>query len=347
MGNRGTLILFALLVIILILCTGKTTYSQNETREDADTCITSKCHTAIGKDTFVHMPVTDGDCITCHGDVPEHGNNPDKYPYGDIKEPDDTCFECHDTFESRKFIHEPVQDGECTACHSSHGSPYKFHLLEGGRDLCFMCHDDGIISEKFIHGPAEAGVCIACHDPHSADYEKNLRERPPDLCFGCHANKEAEFRTAKVVHKPAVESCTNCHNPHSAPKQYMLENESPELCFTCHTAQKDWVNNAAVQHGALMTGKTCLNCHEPHVSNIANRLSMAPMDLCLSCHDKEVNTTGGRDLTNMKKLLTEHKVHHGPIKQKDCSGCHNPHGSDEFRILKEEYASEFYMPFNS
>jgi predicted CXXCH cytochrome family protein len=73
---------------------------------------------------------------------------------------------------------------------------------------------------------------------------------------------------------------------------------------------------------------------------------MAPMDLCLSCHDKEVKTPGGRDLTNMKKLLTENKEHHGPIKQKDCSGCHNPHGSDEFRILKEKYASEFYMPFN-
>jgi predicted CXXCH cytochrome family protein len=125
----------------------------------------------------------------------------------------------------------------------------------------------------------------------------------------------------------------------------MLDQEAPFLCFKCHKEKKKWVNSASVQHGALMTGKACLNCHEPHVSNIAKRLSMAPMDLCLSCHDRQVETPDGKPLTDMKKLLADNRDHHGPIRQKDCSGCHNPHGSDNFRILKKPYPSTFYMPF--
>ena len=35
----------------------------------------------------------------------------------------------------------------------------------------------------------------------------------------------------------------------------------------------------------------------------------------------------------MKKLLEENIDHHGPIRQKDCSGCHNPHGSISDKML--------------
>jgi predicted CXXCH cytochrome family protein len=125
----------------------------------------------------------------------------------------------------------------------------------------------------------------------------------------------------------------------------MLDNEAPTLCFGCHKEKKEWINNSAVQHGALMTGGSCLNCHDPHASNIAKRLSLAPLDLCLSCHDRNLKTPDGKILTNMKKLLEDNKNHHGPIRQKDCSGCHNPHGSSEFRMLKEGYPSTFYMSF--
>jgi predicted CXXCH cytochrome family protein len=47
----------------------------------------------------------------------------------------------------------------------------------------------------------------------------------------------------------------------------------------------------------------------------------------------------------MKKWLEENTDHHGPIKQKDCSGCHDPHGSENFRILRNPYPPTFYKPF--
>ncbi len=336
----------SVLVIAMIIFSSMTVYPQDNIPEkEADTCISSKCHTTMGKNIFVHSIVAEGQCSVCHGKSPKHKDSPKRYKFEPIEEVGKNCYSCHKKYETKQFIHYPVTEGECTSCHSPHGSEYKYILLKEGGDLCFDCHDEYLVSQKYVHGPADSGGCIVCHDPHSADYEKNLRESPPKVCFMCHTEKAKEFAAAKVVHKPAVESCTNCHNPHSAPEQFMLDDKPPALCFKCHKEKKEEVTNAAVQHGALMVGKACLNCHEPHASNIAKRLSMAPMDLCMKCHNKRVKATDGRLLTNMKELLEENKDHHGPIREKNCAGCHNPHGSDEFRILKEKYPAKFYMPF--
>ena len=117
------------------------------------------------------------------------------------------------------------------------------------------------------------------------------------------------------------------------------------MYFDYHKDKKQSIEKAPVQHGALTSGKTCLNCHDAHMSNIAKNLLMPPMDLCLNCHDKEMEKFDGKIMADMKNLLTENTDHHGPIKQKDCSGCHNPHGSENFSILRGAYPSEFYIPF--
>jgi len=299
----------------------------------------------MGKDAYVHRPVTEGECTACHGELQGHSDNPKKHKFERAKNLDKICYLCHERFEAKKFIHVPVKEEECIACHNPHGSPYRFQLVAQGSALCFQCHEEGLLSGNYVHGPAAAGGCIACHDPHAADYAKNLKEDGPELCFACHSEMGAEFRSAKVIHKPVAENCLNCHNPHSGRKKFMLGDEAPTLCFKCHEEKKEWIMNAEVQHGALITGNSCLNCHNPHSSNIEKRLSMAPLDLCLSCHDKELKTPDGKLLTNMKKLLEENKDHHGPIRQKNCAGCHNPHGSHEFRLLKEKYPSSFYTPY--
>lgn len=351
MRKKTFVILFLCAVAIfitIIFSDRNTTYAQVQTpKKKADTCITSKCHAKINKQKFVHGPVVVGECTVCHGKSPKHKDKPKRYEFKEIKNLEKICYSCHDQFKPKKFIHNPVKEGECIACHNPHGSSYKFQLLEQGGALCFNCHDNEIVSKKYVHGPAVVGGCVACHEPHTADYENNLRAEGPALCFMCHTDHAEAFQQAKVKHKPVAEDCTKCHNPHSAAKQFMLSYEAPTLCLNCHKEKKKWVDSVSVKHGALMTGKSCLNCHEPHVSNIAKRLSMAPMELCLSCHDTEVETPDGKLLTNMKKLLEKNKDHHGPIKQKDCSGCHNPHGSANFRILRNPYPPTFYKPFNT
>jgi predicted CXXCH cytochrome family protein len=309
-------------------------------------CITAKCHSDIDKDKYVHGPVAAGECLMCHGDAPaKHDQNPKKNKFKEIDDVAETCYACHDAFEVKKTTHAPVEDGECSSCHNPHGSPYKFQLLKGGSDLCFDCHDDEIVGDKFVHGPAAVGGCVACHEPHTSNYKKNLKVEGPALCYSCHTDKAATFQDAKVIHAPVAEDCVGCHNPHSAPKEFMLPSAAPTLCFDCHTDLEDWVGKVTNKHGAISQDKSCLNCHEPHVSSIPRILSKPPMDLCLSCHDQDRTTAAGVTITNLKKLLSENSDHHGPIKQKDCSGCHNTHGSDYFRMLREHYPATFYEPF--
>ncbi len=67
------------------------------------------------------------------------------------------------------------------------------------------------------------------------------------------------------------------------------------------------------------------------------------MDLCLKCHNKEVFAYDGSPLINIPELLQNNTMHHGPIKAKDCSGCHSPHGSNYYRLLLAEYPKDFYI----
>ncbi|MBI4825982.1 MAG: cytochrome C [Nitrospirae bacterium] len=335
--------IFIALFLVLFMFSGS--YTRSFAQETG--CITSDCHPKLDKDKYVHGPIAAGACEVCHGASPNHNSNPKKNkfkPLGDVAK---KCFECHDTFDPKKTTHAPVKEGECLACHDPHGSPYKFQLNKEGSALCFDCHDDKIVGEKFVHGPAAVGGCIACHEPHTANYNKNLKAQSPALCYTCHTDKAAEFQDAKVIHTPVAEDCVNCHNPHSAPKKYMLSDEAPNLCYGCHTDMKEWVSKVANKHGAIDKDKSCLNCHEPHISNIPKMLAKPPMDLCLSCHNQDRKTPSGVIVTNLKKLLDENSDHHGPIKQKDCSGCHNTHGSDNFRMLREFYPASFYEPFSA
>lgn len=340
------LILFVLAALAAYSFLEKSAYAQKETEKKAkDSCITAKCHAQMEKEKFVHGPVAAGECTICHGASPKHKDAPEKNKFGEIENITEKCYSCHEKFKVKEFMHTPVEEGECLACHSPHGSPYKFQLVAKGGELCFNCHDEDIVAKEYVHGPAAVGGCVACHDPHTADFAKNLRAQGPTLCFMCHTDKAEAVHGAEYVHQPVADDCTNCHNPHSAPKQFMLDAEAPVLCLDCHDEKKEEIASASVKHGALETGRTCQNCHDPHVSDIGKNLIMEPMDLCLSCHNKEYKTEDGNEIMDMKKWLAENTDQHGPIKQKDCSGCHNPHGSNNFRILRNPYPPTFYKPF--
>jgi predicted CXXCH cytochrome family protein len=349
MKNKAIFNPFVIFCAVIISCIflSETAYSQEQApKKQPDNCVTSECHAQIDKDKFVHGPIATGVCIVCHGKVPKHRKNPKRYKFGAVQNIEKLCYSCHDQFKPKKFIHNPVEEGECIACHNPHGSPNKFQLIMKGGDLCFNCHDEEIITGEFVHGPAAVGGCIACHEAHTSDYEKNLKAKGTALCFMCHTDKAEAFQTAEVIHKPVEEECTGCHNPHSAKKKFLLSADSPRLCYSCHQDKKKWVDNILVQHGALETDKSCLNCHDAHVSDIAKALILPPMDLCMSCHDKEYKKEKGKGVSNIKKWLAENADHHGPIKQKDCSGCHDPHGSNSFRILRNPYPPTFYASFN-
>ncbi len=304
-----------------------------------ESCITDKCHSRMGKEKFVHGPAAVGDCSACH-------KQEGKHKFAPIANVGDLCYKCHDRLDTKKAVHKPVKEGKCTKCHDAHQSPYRFQLRAEGVNLCFMCHDKKLASGKFVHGPVAVGGCTMCHNPHQTDYPRMLNAAGNEVCFTCHVDKAEAFKGKKFVHKPVQDKCVNCHSPHSGDFQYNLPAEATQdLCFRCHKDKKEWISKVKVKHGGLTTERKCLACHDPHVSDYAKQLIKAPMDTCMTCHDKQLDTPDGK-IMNMKSYLENNKDHHGPIKQKDCSACHNTHGSDNFRILRKYFPPVFYAPFD-
>lgn len=91
----------------------------------ADSCITDKCHSKIGKEKYVHGPVAVGECLICHEKTGAH-------KFKRIVNVRSLCFKCHD---SKTGIHNNLNpktsEGyrECCNCHDAHQSPQPHMLL--------------------------------------------------------------------------------------------------------------------------------------------------------------------------------------------------------------------------
>jgi predicted CXXCH cytochrome family protein len=125
----------------------------------------------------------------------------------------------------------------------------------------------------------------------------------------------------------------------------MLNAVVPSICSNCHPNEAALTERAVTKHNPMMDRKMCLNCHDPHFTDFPRLLPKKQVDLCLGCHDKELETESGR-IMNMKTSLDENKNGHGPVKNGDCVTCHNPHGSDYWRLLVRYYPAEFYTGFS-
>ncbi len=196
------------------------------------------------------------------------------------------------------------------------------------------------------HGPFESGDCSVCHQGKDAKNPGPLNAPANGLCLGCH-EEFTQIMARKSSHGAAQESCVNCHNPHNAQLPKLLVEEVGTLCVSCHENIKTLVTQSKVQHGVIATEAKCLNCHDAHAANVEHLLVRLPFDLCINCHGKDgVKDREGKPLTNFKTLLAENPEHHGPVASKDCSACHNPHGSEHFRLLGFDYPASFYSPYD-
>lgn len=304
----------------------------------------------MGTEKYVHGPVAVGACGVCH--VPKPGvTHPSRAPVAesDFEFPAvgaALCTTCHEPMNTQPVVHGPVQWGLCSICHDPHQSPNRFRLkARPVAVLCFTCHKNDKTTGQVVHGPVALGECTACHDPHQGRDRARLVAQGNDLCLSCHTERKEEFAVRRFNHKPARENCSACHDPHTTDHPARTHRPVPELCFSCHEAQARHVASARTRHGALEVGKKCLNCHDPHAADQPRQLRAVTAELCFGCHDRVVETPTG-PIMNMKAWLADNPVVHGPIRQGDCAACHNPHGSDNFRILRRPYPRQFYAPFS-
>lgn len=312
----------------------------------ADSCITATCHQAIGGLKNLHPPVKDGDCSSCHQrkakEHPVKGGKSFELTAAGAA----LCSQCHDAKGKKKVVHPPVKDGDCVACHKPHGAAGRF-LLDVGTDrteLCFGCHDSGPFKRKFMHAPVAVGECNKCHDSHESAEKALLKGPVRELCLGCHKDFAEGLKNAPVVHPPVKSGpCTSCHDPHGAAVASMLKKKMPELCIDCHDNIGKKVANVKFPHKPIMQMGGCGNCHSAHYSKAKGLLPTDEMSSCLGCHDKD--NLGSPPLKNIKKELAGKKYLHGPIGKGECKACHDPHGSNFFRMLRGNYPADLYAPY--
>jgi len=256
---------------------------------------------------------------------------------------------CHDAFGKKKVVHAPVEQKSCDACHELvDEKKHHFKLTAEMPDVCTECHDAVGENLKFKHGPMASGQCTACHDPHASAHPKLLSRAGNELCLDCHDELGERLSELKHKHQPAAEDCRGCHLAHGADNKMFLRGKLPDLCTDCHDGIADLLEDAKVKHAAMTEKNSCSVCHDPHASDAEHFLRKDPMALCMACHEKPVKTEDGKKvkLIGFGDLLKKNPVHHGPIQQNDCLGCHGAvHGGDFRRLLSAAYPVTFYAPF--
>jgi predicted CXXCH cytochrome family protein len=126
----------------------------------------------------------------------------------------------------------------------------------------------------------------------------------------------------------------------------MLKADAPDLCYPCHKDIQKVAQTSKHKHTAVTEKGGCLHCHTPHASTVQFILKDAPMSLCETCHNEPVKTQTGQPVPSFTAQIKDKKFLHGPVAQKDCTGCHATHGSEHFRLLAKDYPQAFYAPFS-
>lgn len=309
----------------------------------AESCGAATCHKKLIVQKMPHQPVKEMECLSCHKQVKPH---PPGKSFEFVATGSKLCYECHSPFNKGKIAHEPVKNGECIACHKVHGAEGRY-LLDVSADqtpLCTKCHDSAMFNQKFMHGPVAVGECTKCHDPHMAKEKSLLNGAVRDVCLGCHVDFAKSLKEAAFAHKPVKDDpCTSCHDPHGSSVNSILKKKMPDLCIGCHTSISKKVAGVKVPHKPILQEGGCGKCHAAHFSKGKGLLMSDEMSVCLGCHDK--NDLGNPRLRNIKKDLAGKKYLHGPINKGECKACHDPHGSDNFRMLRGSYPAALYAPY--
>lgn len=215
--------------------------------QDGLDCTDADCHGGLLEVEAVHPAALDGGCVMCHESTGE------EHEFGPLPDPvAELCLACHD--DPRDGVsseHAPAAEGECTSCHSPHGSDQAYYLPAETVDLCTMCHDDigERLTAEYVHEVAREPGCVMCHNPHGSTAELLLATPTNELCMSCHEDSIALFgglrghptRKHPVAGAPDPKrsgrsmTCGSCHDPHGSGFRSLLIGASGyHSCRRCH-----------------------------------------------------------------------------------------------------------------
>lgn len=301
-------------------------------RSGAENCVTSDCHQNFKKMEIIHAPV-DGDCTACHQETGKHSFK--------LQKGEKLCYQCHDEDSEGKHVKEEVPFA-CLDCHNPHGGSKALLKAKRVDAICYECHDS--MNKKVIHQPMVDGDCGGCHSFHSSDNPDVLTVPKEKVCLTCH--KDKDFSAGKrYMHACLERGCDACHDSHSSDYKYQLISPPGKICMKCHEELIKKSDECRFKHPILEKKNFCLNCHDAHGSLQKHILKAIPLDLCLDCHKEPIKGPGGR-IYDIYEIVAKSPYKHGPIQAGNCSDCHDQHGSDYYRTLRQPYPATFYTSFD-
>jgi DmsE family decaheme c-type cytochrome len=180
-----------------------------------------------------------------------------------------------------------------------------------------------------LYSDRGSATCLKCHDgapvthifqtPHSV---KGDAKSPfgQHECESCHGPSQAH---ASAVTKPGEKRVLPS-------VVFVGKNVSPvaernKVCLTCHqnNLRMDW-------HGSQHQNNNlaCVSCHTVHAAKDPILVKATQPEKCFTCH--------------ASKRAESFQYSHHPIREGKvvCSDCHNPHGSQGPKMLKEHSVNE-------
>lgn len=249
-------------------------------------------------------------------------------PYPALSVQTSDCLECHEDLINKETKHYPAEDA-CDNCHEATGATHPFgdslgfRLMDSTPALCFYCHEEAV-AHASAHAPVVEGKCLDCHDAHASSSSSLLRKSETELCLSCHSRKYGKDGkgteniaqlirgSQRVVHTAITEmGCTICHQAHGSEHPSLLADSYPE---------EEYVPAEAENFG-----------------------------LCFLCHDTDIlvaeESEWATGFRQGKRNL--HRVHIQGSKGRNCSLCHNIHGSSlPFLIHERVDFGNWEMPIN-
>lgn len=227
---------------------------------------------------------------------------------------------------------------------------------------CSDCHE---LAASFTHNPhargqlengaVPNGVCETCHagasehaqtgDPTQVTIPRG-RKGTDETCRMCHDRADGRRSHRAGMHANSEHvNCLSCHSiHHSAPAQtYLLRAPEPQLCASCHATQVAEFRNKPYAHRIGRGGFGCTSCHEPHGRPGEESIRRTNMgeQACIACHS---NVRGPFVFPHGASAFTNNP---GVGSNGQCQSCHQPHGSNNPKMLKRATVAQLCIECHS
>ncbi|OIQ99052.1 cytochrome c-type protein NrfB precursor [mine drainage metagenome] len=174
-----------------------------------------------------------------------------------------------------------------------------------GDARCTSCHDEGDSPEVLRIGKTRHGVTGDARTPS---------------CTSCHGESFAHEKDANAgLKKPAKPDVT------FDAKSKNTAEQKDKACMTCHLGGNR-INWEGSQHANADVA--CTTCHQVHTQHDAVRDKLTQGEVCFACH---------KDVRSQVHMSSTHPILAGKVV---CSDCHNPHGSNGPKLLRENTVNE-------